>query len=155
MTTMTWSDLAKIVQENQESVLANTYVEFPLDVNKLSALDMLRYAQCNQTVDDNEALARQLLKNKSFIFQQRIKNEEGAVINTVSVLAVSCVKEGPIYPLFEDKPWLLDMLYDVCRSIVLKNLTPRSVDYRTPEMPQEKEDKAQPQQTTCAQTAEA
>ena len=134
MTQVTWDDLVEIAkenQENQQNVLANTFVEFPLDVNKLDPLVMLRYAQSPQAIDDNNSIASQMLLNKTFVFKQNIKNEDGAITDTVEVLKATYTG-GNLPNLFGDAPWLLDMLYDVCRGLVLKNLTPRSASSRTP-----------------------
>ena len=134
MTQVTWDDLVAIAKENQnnqESILANTFIEFPQDVNKLDPLAMLRYAQSNQTIDDNNNIASQMLLNKTFVFKQNMKNEDGAITDTVDVLTATFTG-GNLPNLFGDAPWLLDMLYDVCRGLVLKNLTPRSASSRTP-----------------------
>lgn len=134
MTQVTWDDLVEIAKENQQNqqdVLANTFVEFPLDVNKLDPLVMLRYAQSPQAIDDNNNIASQMLLNKTFVFKQNIKNEDGAITDTIEVLKATFTG-GNLPNLFGDAPWLLDMLYDVCRGLVLKNLTPRSANSRTP-----------------------
>jgi len=95
--------------------------------NKLPAKTLLRYYQMARDVDMATNLCNDLFLGKEILF-------------TV-VDASGCEHElhqfvfggGDITEKFNDKPWLLDVLFDMAQGLLVKKLMPPSFDFGIPE----------------------